>query len=179
LEKGELLKLVKFRKKIEEMTDEEINTIQKLVVHELRTPPIRLLEYHGEKHSVISYMTNELVAVCPMTGIPDYYRLRIIFQPDGFIPELKSLKYYLLFWRDIPIFHEHLAYRIIKDFVNQVRPKWCYLELQTHVRGGIYTNVHVYWDSEKGYVTNSAIDFIRNLPNFKIESCARYELWPQ
>ena len=174
MKKDELLKLVRFRKKIEEMNDEEVNRIQRMVVCELETPPIRLLEYYGGS-SVITYMTNELTAICPMTGIPDYYKLRIVFQPDKFIPELKSLKFYFLFWKDVPVFHEHLAYRIIKDFVEQVKPKWCYLELQTHVRGGIYTNIHIYWDSKEGYVTDRSIDLIKKLPNFKIESCAGYE----
>ncbi len=50
------------------------------------------IPYMGNRTAVIDYETKELIALCPMTGLPDFYKLTIIFIPDDFIPELKYIK---------------------------------------------------------------------------------------
>ena len=104
-------------------------------------------QYTGTE-TVVEYIYPELSAICPKTGLPDYYTLKIVFVPDEILPELKSLKMYLVEYRSEGIWHEHLLNRIMDDFVEAVRPKWVYMLLVANPRGGITTKVHRYWDKD-------------------------------
>jgi len=129
----------KFKKKIEEMSKEEIRKQQK-EVQKLKMPEIRTVDFLYEDGEV-TYEYDELTALCLMTGIPDLYTVRIIYTPGKKVPELKSLRFYFLAYRNIPILHEHLANKIFEDFEKAVQPKKLKLELDAAVRGGIYTKI--------------------------------------
>jgi 7-cyano-7-deazaguanine reductase len=100
--------------------------------------------YKGET-AYITYMTDELIALCPATGYPDFYHLEISYIPDENIPELKSLKFYMMDYYNLPIYHEHLASKILEDFVNVVKPINAKIKLSVAVRGGIGTTVEKEW----------------------------------
>ncbi len=87
--------------------------------------------------------TDEFTAVCPWTGLPDYGTLEIAYVPDRSCIELKSLKYYLMSYRDVGIVQEHAANRILKDLVGLCRPRSMKVTLDYRVRGGIHTVVSV------------------------------------
>ena len=55
--------------------------------------------------------------------------------------ELKSLKMYLLFYRDRGIFHEHLVNKILDDLVAACAPRRLDIEIVMNPRGGITTTV--------------------------------------
>jgi 7-cyano-7-deazaguanine reductase len=57
--------------------------------------------------------------------------------------ELKSLKYYLLSYRDVGIVQEHAANRILQDLVALCQPRNMKLTLDYKIRGGIHTSVSV------------------------------------
>jgi 7-cyano-7-deazaguanine reductase len=59
--------------------------------------------------------SDELTAVCPITGQPDLYTARIECEPDGLCLESKSLKLYLNSFRNEGAFAEALAVRIRDD----------------------------------------------------------------
>ena len=134
-----------FAKKVEDMTDEEVNKQQEFVKN-YQMPVLRPLDfvYEGEPEEII-HETEELIAVCPMTGLPDFYSLRISYIPNAHIVELKSLKFYFFAYKDMPIFHEHLASKILEDFVNAVKPKSIQVLLDAAARGGIGTKVTRRW----------------------------------
>lgn len=112
---------------------------------------ITTLEFsYSHSGTVVEYIYPELTAVCPTTGLPDYYTLRIVFQPDKKIPELKSLKLYFVSYRNVGIWHEHLANKILEDFVRVVEPKWVFVELFVNNRGGILTTVRRFWSKSDG-----------------------------
>ena len=112
-------------------------------------PEIETLEYeYSDTHTAVEYIYPELTAVCPTTGLPDYYTLRILFEPDKKLPELKSLKMYFLAYRNYGILHENLANRIMEDFKKYVEPRWIFVELIVNNRGGIYTTVRRYWSRD-------------------------------
>ena len=56
---------------------------------------------------------------------------------------MKSLKYYLMSYRDVGIVQEHAANRILKDLVDLCRPRSMKVTLDYRVRGGIHTVVSV------------------------------------
>ncbi len=130
----------KFKGKIEEMSVEDIKR-QELVVKKLNLAQIRMIDFLYGEDEEVSYEYPELTALCPMTGLPDFYTVRIIYIPDKKIPELKSLRFYFLAYRDIPILHEHLASKIFEDFRKAVNPKKLRVELDVAVRGGIKTKI--------------------------------------
>ena len=97
-------------------------------------------EYQGQT-SEVSIDTDEFTAVCPWTGLPDYGTLRVSYLPNGHCIELKSLKYYLLSFRDVGIVQEHAVNRILNDLVNVCQPVSMTVTLDYKVRGGIHTSV--------------------------------------
>ena len=48
----------------------------------------------------------EFTSVCPKTGLPDFGEIRITYVPDELCIELKSLKFYLVEFRNRGIFYE-------------------------------------------------------------------------
>jgi 7-cyano-7-deazaguanine reductase len=65
--------------------------------------------------SRVEMTSDELSAVCPVTGQPDLYRATIEYQPDALCIESKSLKLYLLAFRNEGCFAEALAVQIRDD----------------------------------------------------------------
>ena len=99
-------------------------------------------EYPGQ-NSQVSVDTDEFTALCPWTGLPDYGTLTVTYTPADLCIELKSLKYYLLSYRDVGIVQEHAANRILKDLVSLCRPRWMKVALDYRVRGGLHSTVEV------------------------------------
>lgn len=126
-------------RKIEEVSDKEIRgIIQTALTTPL--PEIRRMPYLGDTEQV-KYEYPELVANCPMTGILDTYKVTIKYTPNKWLSELKSLKFYFLGYQNMRIGHEHLCYRIKRDFQKQIKPKKLEVMLDVAVRGGITTTV--------------------------------------
>ncbi len=103
---------------------------------------------YPEQDSEVSIDTDEFTAVCPWTGQPDYGSLYITYTPSHSCIELKSLKYYLLSFRDVGIVQEHAANRILLDLVARCRPKSMKVTLDYKVRGGIHTAVTVEYTNQ-------------------------------
>jgi 7-cyano-7-deazaguanine reductase len=97
-------------------------------------------DYFGS-NSVVAIDTDEFTAVCPWTALPDFGSLKIEYNPSRHCLELKSLKYYLLSFRDVGIVQEHVVNRILKDLVAACNPVWMTISLDYKTRGGIHTVV--------------------------------------
>jgi 7-cyano-7-deazaguanine reductase len=83
----------------------------------------------------------EFTSVCPMTGLPDFGEIRITYVPDARCVELKSLKYYLVEFRNKGIFYEHATNQILDDLVASLQPRRMTVVGDFSVRGGIKTVV--------------------------------------
>ena len=83
----------------------------------------------------------EFTSVCPMTGLPDFGTIRITYVPDAQCVELKSLKYYLVEFRNKGIFYESVTNQILDDPVAVLSPTRMRVEGDFAVRGGIHTVV--------------------------------------
>ena len=99
-------------------------------------------QYPGREYE-ITIECPEFTAVCPWTRLPDYGTLTISYIPGESCIELKSLKYYLLSYRDVGIVQEHAANRILLDLVALCHPRSMKVTLDYKVRGGIHTAVTV------------------------------------
>ena len=65
--------------------------------------------------SYVEMESDELVAVCPITNQPDMYVATIEYEPDKLCLESKSLKLYLMTFRNEGVFCEALSVRIRDD----------------------------------------------------------------
>ena len=104
---------------------------------------------YPEQESRVDIDTDEFTAVCPWTGLPDYGTLLISYVPDQSCIELKSLKYYILSYRDVGIVQEHAANRILNDLVAACQPRSLKITLDYKVRGGLHTAVSVEYAQDK------------------------------
>lgn len=97
--------------------------------------------YRQKRDITIRIRQPEFTAVCPMTGLPDFGTIVLKYIPGTHIVELKSLKYYLMQYRNVGIFHEHVVNRILDDLVSVLKPKWVEVTGEFSARGGIDTTV--------------------------------------
>ena len=84
-----------------------------------------------------------------MTGLPDTGCITIKYRPDTKIIELKSLKFYLLQYRNVGVFYEHVVNRILDDLVAVLEPKWMEVTGDFTARGGITTKVTAVYEGKK------------------------------
>jgi 7-cyano-7-deazaguanine reductase len=89
----------------------------------------------------IAIRCTEFTSVCPKTGMPDFGEIRIAYVPDTLCVELKSLKYYMLQFRNRGIFYEAVTNQILDDLVAAVQPRRMTVVGDFSVRGGISTIV--------------------------------------
>ncbi len=83
----------------------------------------------------------EYTAVCPKTGLPDFGTIILEYEPVKHVLELKSLKGYILAYRNIGIFYENAVNRMLRDFVAAGKPKWCRVTGQFATRGGMHSTI--------------------------------------
>jgi 7-cyano-7-deazaguanine reductase len=95
----------------------------------------------------ISISCPEFTSVCPKTGLPDFGEIRISYVPDERCVELKSLKYYLIEFRNRGIFYESVTNQILDDLVAVCRPRRMTVVGDFSVRGGIKTVVTAAYDA--------------------------------
>jgi 7-cyano-7-deazaguanine reductase len=109
------------------------------------TKPSKSLETFSnprpERDYTIQFDCPEFTCLCPMTGQPDFARIRIEYVPDRLCVELKSLKLYLWSYRDEGAFHEAVTNRILDDLVGATAPRRMKVTGEFAVRGGITTLV--------------------------------------
>jgi 7-cyano-7-deazaguanine reductase len=128
----------------------------------LNPPPVRPVTKPSKKLETFAsprpgrpfevvFETEEFTCLCPMTGQPDFAKLRITYQPDQLCVESKSLKLYLWSYRDQGAFHEAVTNQILDDLVAAAQPAWMKVEGDFMIRGGIRTLVVAEF-GEKKYV---------------------------
>ncbi len=95
-------------------------------------------QYHGYE---ITISIPEYTSICPRTHLPDFGTITIQYLPDRLCLELKSLKYYILAYRNLGIFYENAVNRILDDITRACKPKWAVVRGEFNTRGGMHTTV--------------------------------------
>ena len=83
----------------------------------------------------------DFTAVCPKTGQPDFGTIIITYVPNLTCVELKSLKLYLVAYRDRGIFYEHSINTMLDDLVAACAPRRLRVVGQFTPRGGISSRI--------------------------------------
>jgi len=94
-----------------------------------------------ERDYEIAIRCPEFTSLCPKTGLPDFGEIRITYVPEARCIELKSLKYYMIEFRNRGIFYEHVTNQILDDLVAAIQPRRMTVTGDFSVRGGIKTSV--------------------------------------
>ena len=119
-------------------------------VRKLKTPGIGVWRnQYPDRDYIVNIDIPEFTCVCPKTGLPDFANIRIRYIPDKSCVELKSLKMYAIFYRDIGIFNEHVVNKMLDDFVRACKPRWAEIVGEFNPRGGMKTTVCVEYKRRK------------------------------
>lgn len=102
-----------------------------------KLPAIQCWENQYKRDYTVKIILPEFTSVCPKTGLPDFGTITIEYIPAKLCLELKSLKYYLLEYRDMGIFMENTANKILDDVVKACKPKAAKITAEFTPRGGL------------------------------------------
>ncbi len=96
---------------------------------------------YSRRDYVVEFDCPEFTSVCPVTGQPDFARIKITYIPNLKCVESKSLKLYLVSFRNCGMFHEEITNRILDDIVQAAEPRWAKVRGIMNPRGGIAIDV--------------------------------------
>lgn len=103
---------------------------------------------YGQAMEIVT-VTDEFTSVCPFSGLPDFAVVTITYVPDQWCLELRSLKYYLLSYRDVGIWYEHLVNRMLEDLVKACKPRSMTIEIACNPRGGLSSTVTANYEKSR------------------------------
>jgi len=102
----------------------------------------------------ISHWSSEFTCLCPLNiSQPDYASVDIVYKPDKFSLELKGLKFYLVSYRLVAMFHEKVAETILTDIVCTIQPKMVSVHMEFGTRGGVATSISLVYPEDKKHET--------------------------
>src|SRR5581483_6384351 len=113
-----------------------------------KLPAIDTWPNHFKGYSITTRYP-EYTSVCPKTGLPDYGTITIQYEPDKLCLELKSLKMYLLAYRNLGIFYENVVNRFLRDIVRAARPVSARVVGEFTPRGGLQSKSTAAWSSKR------------------------------
>ena len=119
-------------------------------IRKMKTPAIEVWKnQYPHKEYTVRLDVPEFTCICPKTGLPDFAVIHVTYSPDKTCIELKSFKMYIISFRNIGIFHEHLANKILDDIVKACKPRWAKVEAVMNPRGGITATVAAEYKRKK------------------------------
>jgi 7-cyano-7-deazaguanine reductase len=102
--------------------------------------PVSILEAfpspRPERDFEVKFVFPEFTSVCPVTGQPDFATITLIYVPDKYCVEMKSLKLYYFAYRNKGIFYEGVVNTILDDLVATLHPRSMTIIGDFAVRGG-------------------------------------------
>ncbi len=116
---------------------------------EARLPALEVWPNQFKRNYEITMVVPEYTSVCPKTGLPDFGTLTIRYIPDRTCIELKSLKYYLLGYRNLGIFYENAVNKILDDLVAACSPRWMSVKGEFNTRGGMHSIIECHYPPVK------------------------------
>ncbi|MBP5413260.1 MAG: NADPH-dependent 7-cyano-7-deazaguanine reductase QueF [Bacteroidales bacterium] len=107
---------------------------------------------HQDRDYWVQFNCDEFTTLCPITGQPDFAKIKILYIPDKRMVESKSLKLYLFSFRNQGNFHEDCINLIINDLIKSLQPRYIEVIGLFVPRGGISIYPYVnYGKPETGY----------------------------
>jgi 7-cyano-7-deazaguanine reductase len=126
-------------------TDEHAAAGIDAALPEIETWPNQFPDYE------IEIAIPEFTSMCPKTGLPDFGKLTLRYVPDKKCLELKSLKMYLLAYRNLGIFYENVVNRFLRDVVAAAKPRSATVTGEFTPRGGLHSKITASWSKPRGH----------------------------
>jgi 7-cyano-7-deazaguanine reductase len=123
-------------------TDEHARSGIDAILPDIETWPNQFSGYE------IEVLITEFTSVCPKTGLPDFGKLTLRYTPDKLCLELKSLKMYLLTYRNLGIFYENVVNKFLRDVVRAAKPVSAEVIGEFTPRGGLQSKVTATWSKK-------------------------------
>ena len=99
---------------------------------------ISLLTFPARNHTpVIEWEYPEFQSLCPVSERPDQGVVTICYQPNKKILESKSVRDYLILWRNKRSWQEYITEEIADLLYKTCKPEWLTVEIKWASRGGI------------------------------------------
>ncbi len=115
-------------------------------------PDVKTLETFANRYARRNYWIRfdcpEFTSMCPVTGQPDFAKIRIEYVPDERCVETKSLKFYLASFRNTRSFNEEVANRILDDLIKACQPRRARVHGEFAARGGVSVTVDAEYPEE-------------------------------
>jgi len=90
-----------------------------------------------ERSYLVQFDCLDFTSLCPVTGQPDFAKIKIEYIPNELCIETKSLKYYLHSFRNYQGFNEKIINTMLTKFIDVCQPKWMRIKGEFAARGGI------------------------------------------
>jgi 7-cyano-7-deazaguanine reductase len=129
-----------------EYSDEHAEAGVDAALPEIETWPSQFAGYE------IEVVITEFTSVCPKTGLPDFGKLTLRYTPDKLCLELKSLKMYVLAYRNLGIFYENVVNKFLRDVVRAAKPVSAEVIGEFTPRGGLQSKVTATWSKKSNRV---------------------------
>lgn len=115
-----------------------------------RTPNAATIEtFHNRfphRDYEIRFDCEDFTSLCPVTGQPDFAKIRVEYIADERCIETKSLKFYLSSYRNTRSFNEEVVNQILEHLVEACAPRWMLVQGEFAQRGGIRVTVEAEHD---------------------------------
>ncbi len=118
-------------------TPQDLASLTKLGTKAEASRTLEVFPNHAPGQMEVRLHCTEFTCFCPLTKQPDFAQIEIVYRPDKYVVESKSMKLYLESYRNEGVFHEHLAIDIGKDLMKFVQPLSVEVTVKFNVRGGI------------------------------------------
>ncbi|WP_109574506.1 preQ(1) synthase [Aminobacter sp. AP02] len=99
----------------------------------------------GGPPAIVRFACPEFTSLCPVTGQPDFAHIVIDYAPDRLLVESKSLKLFMVSFRNHGAFHEDCTVMIGRRIVEATKPLWLRIAGYWYPRGGI--PIDVFWQT--------------------------------
>jgi 7-cyano-7-deazaguanine reductase len=120
---------------------------------------------YPNREYVITHTNPEFTSVCPVTGLPDFGEIEVVFVPDKLCVELKALKYYFISFRNRGIFYEAVINEILEDLVSAIEPRWMEITGKFSTRGGLHSTVVAKFTKSEDTMPSSERIAVKKLEN--------------
>ena len=104
---------------------------------------------YSDRDYEIVFDCPEFTSLCPVTGQPDFGHITIKYIPDELCIESKSLKIFLLSFRNHNTFHEEAVNTVLDAVVKKANPRYAEVLGEFRPRGGIALNIKANYKKSK------------------------------
>lgn len=96
-----------------------------------------------KKNYTINIELPEFMCLCPRSGYPDFATMKLSYEPDEKVIELKALKLYINSFMMRHISHENSANEIYDALFSRLKPKSMKLIANFNPRGNVHTIIEI------------------------------------